>query len=81
MRAVCQRQAVVWDAIERMAFRPLTDKERNRWLSEFERSLFRLWGLQPTDIPTRRNQSFNADFLHIGCDYPLRRPIDIASPS
>jgi hypothetical protein len=71
MRAVCERQAIVWDAIERMAFRPLTDNDRNRWLSEYERSLFRLWGLQPTDIQTRRNRGFDADFLNLACDYGI----------
>jgi hypothetical protein len=71
MKAVCQRQAIVWDAIERMAFRPLTDDDRNRWLSEYERSLFRLWGQQPTDIQTRRNRGFDADFLNIACDYTI----------
>lgn len=74
MRAVCQRQAIVWDSIELMAFRPLTDNKRGRWLSEYERSLFRLWGVQPTDVQTRRNRGFDADFLNIACDYTVEAP-------
>ena len=70
MKAHCQRQAIIWDAIERMAFRP-TPANKDEWLWRYVRTLPKLWGLQVTDIRTRKNIGFDVDFLNIACDYTV----------
>ncbi|OGV61340.1 MAG: hypothetical protein A2498_01095 [Lentisphaerae bacterium RIFOXYC12_FULL_60_16] len=73
MKAECDRQAVVWDAIERLAFRPST-ADRQRWLWCYVRSLRTLWGVEPTDVVTRGNTGFDAWFLGIACNYAIEVP-------
>ena len=63
-----RRYAIVWDAIERMAFRPVRPKT---WLSLYKNTLPRLWGLQDGDVKTRINSGFDADFLNISCEYRI----------
>jgi hypothetical protein len=74
MNAVCQRQAMIWDAIERMAFRPASTRDRDGWLWVYVRSLHRLWQLQPNDVLTRHNTGFDALFLNLACDYAVETP-------
>lgn len=69
-----KRQAIVWDAIERMAFRPASSRDRDGWLSVYVRTLHRLWQLQPTDVPTRHSTGFDALFLDLACDYVVETP-------
>jgi len=73
MKAVCQRQAIVWDAIERLAFRP-SEADRQGWLWCYVRSLRTIWGVEPTNIATHGNTGFDAWFLNIACDYAVEAP-------
>lgn len=68
MSAETRRQAIVWDAIERMAFKP---RDLTGWLSIFDKSLHRIWQVQPTDVGTRRLEGFDVTFLHLVCDYSV----------
>jgi hypothetical protein len=73
-----ERRAYVWDTIERIAFRPERDDERNRWLGVYEKSLHKLWGLQPCDVRFHRDcglpdPGFLIDFLDLDCTYAITR--------
>ena len=70
MKAVCTRQAIVWDAIERLAFRP-QPKDHNTWLSLYERSLASIWGRQAVDIFVRHQSCFEAKHLGLLCEYNI----------
>jgi len=77
-----QRYAIIWDTIERMAFKP--DNPLN-WFGIYERTLHRFWGLQPGDVRTRWKSGFDAHFLNISCEYNVenadRFAVTINSPA
>lgn len=73
MRAACERQAIVWDAIERLAFRP-SAADRQGWLRRYVLSLRTIWGVEPTNISIRSNNGFDAWFLGVACDYAIEAP-------
>jgi hypothetical protein len=73
MSAETKRLATVWHTIERLAFKP-APADRDRWLWVYVRTLHKLWGLQASDIPTRRNTGFDATFLSLACDYTVDAP-------
>lgn len=65
------RQAIVWDTIERLAFKPTKGKDQTTWMAVFERTLHKIWDRQPQDVTITRNSGFVADFLSIGCSYTV----------
>jgi hypothetical protein len=65
-----QRRSIVWAMIERMAFQP---HPAETWLAVFERRIHQLWELQPGDVTTERNTSFEVPFLGIICLYCVER--------
>lgn len=71
MKATCERQAVVWDAIERLAFRPPSTKDQRRWLAIYGKSLHQLWQLQPSDVTINGIQGFDSWLLHVCCNYQI----------
>ncbi len=68
MRAVCDRQAIVWDTIERLAFRPA---DGNGWLWCYVRSLADLWGVEKTSVAANKNTEFTFKDLDIKCAYGI----------
>jgi hypothetical protein len=68
MSSKADRLAIVWDTIERIAFMP--DNEE-KWLTVFERTLHKLWGVHAIDIPTRRLAGFDALPLNVACEYTI----------
>jgi hypothetical protein len=68
MKAVCDRQAIVWDAIERLAFRPA---DRDGWLWCYIKSLKNLWGVEPTSVVAERNTEFEFLDLNIRYSYSI----------
>lgn len=73
MRAACQRQAIVWDAIERLAFRPSSATDRSGWLWCYVRSLAKLWGVEETSVEVNENTEFTFKDLSIRCAYGIER--------
>lgn len=64
------RQSIVWAMIERMAFQPYPAAT---WLDLFNRTIHKLWELQPCDVPTGRGTSFELPSLGIICEYHIER--------
>ena len=62
-----QRQAIVWDTIERLAFRP---QQKERWLAVHARSLHQLWEIEPFQTQHGVDQ-LRVPFLNLTCDYTL----------
>ncbi|MGO8678813.1 MAG: hypothetical protein ACLQVX_23460 [Limisphaerales bacterium] len=54
-----------------MAFRPYPVEP---WLALFNRTIHKLWQLQPGDVPAERGMSFEVPFLSIVCAYHVERP-------
>ena len=63
-----ERQSIVWAIIERMAFRP---NPAGTWMALYERTIHRLWEIQPGDVVIRHNTEFQVPFLNIICQYHL----------
>ncbi len=70
MKAVCKRQAIVWDAIEHLAFRPTT-ADRKGWLWCYLRSLAKLWGVEETSVEACQITEFTFKDLNIRCTYGI----------
>jgi hypothetical protein len=54
-----------------MAFRP---NPADAWLDLFNRTIHKLWELQPGDVPTEREASFVVPLLSIICEYSVEKP-------
>ena len=65
-----KRRAIVWDTIERLAFRPSSDKDRDRWLGIYTKTLYKFWGVEST-WDHFANGSFSIPFLDLKCDYKI----------
>ena len=70
MKALCARQAIVWDAIERLAFRP-SAADRQGWLWCYVRSLAKLWGVEETSVEANRNTEFTFKDIDVRCAYGI----------
>lgn len=64
-----ERRAIVWDTIERIAFQPRSDNDRDRWLGVFARTLHALWGMDQMWIHLAQDDEFLVYFLNLKCDY------------
>ena len=70
-----ERRAIVWDTIERIAFRPAGDKDRRTWLSLYIRYIQKLWGLQPGDNQrSGERDGFAIPLLEIDCRWHIENP-------
>jgi hypothetical protein len=67
-----KRRAIVWNMIERLAFRPSSDKDCGTWLSLYARTLTKLWGIEPTSNYLRSNDNFDIPFLNLKCKYKIK---------
>ena len=61
-----KRRAIVWDTIERLAFRP---NPPARWLGVYAKTLHGLWGVEPMWDRFSLNDHFDIPFLMLKCDY------------
>ena len=61
-----KRRAIVWDTIERLAFRPNPPAS---WLGVYAKTLHRLWGVEPMWDRFALNDHFDIPFLMLKCDY------------
>ena len=57
------RLSIVWDTIERIAFRPKGDKEQKKWLGLYQRTLHDLWEEQPAWERMGKDGSYLVPFL------------------
>ena len=63
-----ERRAIVWDTIERIAFRPPSPK---KWLGVYAKTLHRLWGMEPMWGRFACNDQFDVPFLMLNCNYSI----------
>ncbi len=63
-----ERRAIVWDMIERLAFRPTSPAG---WLGVYAKTLHRLWGVEPMWNRLALDDHFNVPFLSLKCDYSI----------
>jgi hypothetical protein len=61
-----QRRAIVWDTIERLAFRP---NPPSSWLGVYAKTLHGLWGVEPMWDRFSLNDHIDIPFLMLKCDY------------
>jgi hypothetical protein len=66
-----KRQAIVWDTIERLAFRPSSDSDRGAWLGVYARTLHTLWGIEPMWDHFVPNDIINIPFLDMECHFNI----------
>jgi hypothetical protein len=61
-----ERRAIVWDTIERIAFRPASPK---KWLGVYAKTLHKLWGMEPMWAHFNPDDNFSVTFLNLRCSY------------
>ena len=66
MRSRTAQLPILWDTIERLAFRPDSPA---KWLAIFERTLHKLWRVEPKDVEIRQPAGFNFPLLNVACNY------------
>ncbi len=66
-----ERRAIVWDMIERNAFRPRSDKDRSTWLGVYAKTLHKLWDMDPIWTTLVSDDIFDIPFLDLKCDYTI----------
>ena len=64
-----KRRAIVWDTIERLAFRPSSDSDRDAWLGVYARTLHALWGMDRMWARFSPDDEFIVTFLNLKCGY------------
>lgn len=64
-----KRRAIVWDTIERIAFRPSSDSDRGAWLGVFAKTLYVLWGMEPMWVRFGQDDEFIVTFPNLKCRY------------
>ncbi len=64
-----ERRAIVWDTIERIAFRPSSDRDRGTWLGVYARTLHALWGMERTFTRFGPDDEFIVPFLNLKCSH------------
>ena len=61
-----KRRAIVWDMIERLAFRPNPPAS---WLGVYAKTLHRFWGEQPMRDHFALDDNFSVTFLNLKCSH------------
>lgn len=64
-----KRRAIVWDKIERMAFRPSSNNDCRKWLGVYARTLHKLWGIGSMWNRFTLDDKFSVTFLNLKCRY------------
>ncbi len=65
-----KRRAIVWDIIERIAFRP-SNNDRITWLSVYVKTLHKFWDMEPMWTHLALEDSFSVIFLNLKCSYSI----------
>jgi hypothetical protein len=63
-----KRRAIVWDTIERIAFRP---NPPARWLGVYAKTLHDLWGMDRIFTRFSLNDEFTVSFLNLRCKHKI----------
>lgn len=63
-----KRRAIVWDTIERLAFRP---NDPQNWLGVYARTMHVLWDIDPTLKHLSLDDEFVVPLLNLKCDYSI----------
>lgn len=63
-----KRRAIVWNIIERVAFKPNSHKDRSTWLGVYTNTLHKLWGVDPVNQSFGSSHIFDIPFLNMQCD-------------
>ncbi len=63
-----QRRAIVWDTIERLAFRP---DQPASWLGLYAKTLHKLWGMEPMWARFGLDDEFIVNFPNLKCSYKI----------
>ena len=66
-----KRRAIVWDTIERIAFRPSSNNDRSTWLGVYAKTLHKLWDMESMWNRFGSNDIFDIPFLALKCDYTI----------
>ncbi|HEB86434.1 MAG TPA: hypothetical protein ENI68_05385, partial [Gammaproteobacteria bacterium] len=66
-----KRRAIVWDTIERIAFRPSSNNDCSAWLGVYAKTLHKLWGLESMWNHFGSNDIFDIQFLELKCKYEI----------
>ncbi len=61
-----KRRAIVWDTIERVAFRP---NRPDRWLGVYARTLYKLWEIEPARTRFGPDDEIRVTFLNLKCSH------------
>lgn len=67
-----KRLAIVWDTIERIAFRPSSNKDRSTWLGIYAKTLHKFWCMESMHNHFGSNDIFDIPFLDMKCDYKIK---------
>ncbi|MCF6313528.1 MAG: hypothetical protein L3J39_13870 [Verrucomicrobiales bacterium] len=66
-----ERLAIVWNQIERLAFKPASTTEQKSWLSICGKSLHQLWECDPISLHLSKCMSFDIPLLGVEWDYRI----------
>jgi hypothetical protein len=66
-----RRRAIVWDTIERIAFKPATDDDQRTWLGAYARTLHTIWDMEPAWTFLALDDHFDVPFLMLNCIYSI----------
>ncbi|NOR05135.1 MAG: hypothetical protein GQ575_02365 [Deltaproteobacteria bacterium] len=64
-----KRRAIVWDTIERIAFQPNSDSDRDTWLGVYAKTLYAFWNMEPIWTRFGLDDEFIVTFLNLKCSY------------
>ncbi len=64
-----ERRAIVWDTIERLAFRPPGNAQK--WLGVFAKTLHELWGIEPTWMHFKLDDQVDLPLSPLTCSYHI----------
>ncbi len=67
-----KRRAIVWDTIERLAFRPSSNNDRSTWLGVYAKTLHKLWDVEPIWNRFALNDDFIVTFLNLKCSHSIK---------
>lgn len=65
------RRAIVWDTIERIAFKPATDVDQRTWLGVYAKTLHIIWDIEPAWTSLALDDHFDVPFLTLNCTYSI----------
>jgi hypothetical protein len=67
-----KRRAIVWEIIERIAFRPSSSNDCRSWLGVYAKTLHDLWGIDQTVNRYDSADSIDIPFLMLKCNFTIK---------